>query len=535
MELFNIDGTIKTSFAIGTGTNQIEFRSFNGKFFYRNYGEPWKEVAGAGGKVRPWQSGSRFEQGELVSYNGILYVVLEDHNSSLLFDSDGNKMGRVAVFDELAIFDVSTESEFRISSSTTNKIFARNTSGTVKNIYLPDAQKIQVGTQFEIQNDSNITIPILYNDNSTFREVKSGGIVFVTCIANATSNGTWAFYDFSVETGLKVTNIKFTNYAANSNELVLCNTTSASFTVTLPISPANGDMVGILDVNGTFRDRPLTVARNGKKIQDVTENWLIDIAGTYIELVYVQAKNSWYFKEVPAGSGGSTPYDIYNNIAPMEAPTISSFTITGGVLRELGNTISSSNPVDFTVICAPGTNPITTISFTDVDDETVIGLIDDETVAAGGEFSITYSPSSPVATNNIYRVSVTDGNLAGISNLSVEFIPRIFWGFSDNSTLTNAQILALGSTLTKTLDGIEVSFGTNSTLVGAYVYLVYPESFAALIEIEDTSNGFVYGTGAFNISSAIVTNSFGNVTNYRVYRTNIKTFGGSFNWKVYLS
>lgn len=532
MELFNIDGTIKSSFAIGTGKNQIEFRSFDGKFFYRNYGEPWKEVAGAGGKVRPWQSGSRFEQGELVSYNGILYVVLEDHNSSLLFDSDGNKMGRVAVFDELAIFDVSTDSELRITSSTANKIFARNTTATVKNIYLPDAQKIQVGTQFEIQNDSNITIPILYDDNATFREVKSGGIVFVTCISNATSNGTWAFYDFSVETGLKVTNIKFTNYTANSNELVLCNTTTAGFTITLPISPANGDMVGILDVNGTFKEKPVTVARNGKKIQDVTENWFIDIAGTYIELVYIQTKNSWYFKEVPAGSGGSTPYDIYNNIAPVEAPTISSFTITDGPLRELGNAISTSSPVDFTVICSPGTNPITTISFTDVDDETVIGQINDG-VAAGGEFSITYEPGSPVATNNIYRVSVTDGNLAATANISVQFIPRVFWGFSDLATLTNAQILGLdNSTLTTTIDSQTFAYGTNSTLVGAYIYFIYPESFSALIEVEDLSNGFVYNSGAFNISSAIVTNSFGNVTNYRVYRTTVKTFGGNFVWKI---
>jgi hypothetical protein len=534
MELFNIDGTIKSSFSIGTGTGQIEFRSFNGKFYYRNYGEPWKEVAGAGGKVRPWQASSRFEIGELVSYNGILYVVLEDHDSSLLFDNDGNKMARVAVFDELAIFDVTNDLEFRITPSTANKIFARNTSEVSKNLYLPDAEKIQVGTQFEIQNDSNISVPILYNDGSTYKEVKSGGIVFVTCISNTTTNGVWTFYDFSVETGLKVTPTKFTNYSANSNELVLCNTASASFTVTLPPSPANGDMVGILDVNGTFRDRPVTIARNGKKIQDVTENWLIDIAGTYIELVYIQPKGSWFFKEVPAGSGGSTPYDIYNNIAPKEPPTISSFTVTGGLLREIGNAITNSSPVDFTVICSPGTDPITTISFTDVDDETVIGIIEDE-VAEGGEFTVTYSPEDAVGTDNIYRVSVTDGNLADTENLTVRFVPKVYWGFNDNATLSNAQVLALANNLlTVTVDGNEFSFGANSTEDGAYIYFIYPDSFDPITEIEDLSNGFVYNVAAFTASTANITNGFGSVNGYRIYRTNVKTFGGNFVWKISL-
>jgi hypothetical protein len=528
MELFNIDGTTNTSFSIGTGTEQIEFRSFDGKFYYRNYGETWKEVASAGGKVRPWESNALFEQGEIVSYNGILWVVIQTHTSGLLFESESGKMGKIGVFDEITIFNVSTTQTFLINTGCANKIFVQGSSATQKTILLPDATKFQNGTSFEIQNDSNVAVYLQYNNGDSFKEIKSGSLMFVTLLSNATLNGTWSVYDFTVETGLRVISTKSGNYTANSNEVVPCNTTIVPITISLPPTPTNGDVVGVMDVRGSFGQNPVTISRNGKKIQDLAEDWVIDISNSYIEVFYIAARSSWFFKKVPNGSAGITPYDIYNNIAPKDPPIIDTFSISQNIF-ELGQTISSANPVIFTVIADAGTDPITTAIITDL---SVPAPVANLTITDPIAFNTTYSfgPTPAISSSRDFRLSVTDGNLADEKTLSVKFLPKHYWGFFDATSITSANLSGFSSELRETLESY--SFGTNSLPTGGYIYLVIPESFSTPSVIRDITNGVNYQISSFVVATISVTNSFGNTLNYKTIRSSNKTYGGNFIWQT---
>lgn len=526
MELFNIDGTTKSSFTIGTGTEQIEFRSFDGKFYYRNYGETWKEVAGAGGKIRPWQTNSAFEAGEFVSYNGILWVVISNHNSGLLFDSESGKMGRLGVYDEVTIFNLATSLTHQISTSSSNKIFIQGSVVTPGNILLPDATKFQSGISFEIQNDSTISVLLKYNDGSIFKEIKSGSLMFVTLLSNTTTKGTWTTYDFTVESGLSVVSTKSVNYVAGSNEIIPCNTSVVPISITLPVAPSNGDSVAIMDVRGSFGQNPVTILRNDKKIQDISEDWKIDIANTYIELFYISSRNSWFFKEVPNGSAGITPYDIYNNIAPQQAPVLNNYSVVPNVF-EIGQTISTTNSVVFSLNTSSGTDPITAITITKTDSAEVIGNLT-VTNPLGGDETFTYAPINSIGASANYKAIITDNNLTDEATISIKFLPKHYWGFSTATSLTSATVATLPSALRETLEPFV--FGTN-ILNDAYVYLVVPATFS-FTAIEDVSNSSIYPATGFTVSTLNITNGFGITIPYRVIRSNNKTYAGGFTWKI---
>lgn len=65
--------------------------------------------------------------------------------------------------------------------------------------------------------------------------------------------------------------------------------TAATQTITLPASPANGDMVGISV--GDFTDT--VVGRNGKTISGVAEDLTIDVANTGVMLIYSSTSGDW--------------------------------------------------------------------------------------------------------------------------------------------------------------------------------------------------------------------------------------------------
>lgn len=99
------------------------------------------------------------------------------------------------------------------------------------------------------------------------------------------------------------------NYNANSFELIECNTTAGTFTVTLPASPTNNDKIAFIDKNSTFGQYNLILNPGTKAINGVIDTWALDISNSYVELVYSSGSSSWYFNEVPGGNYGS-PADL---------------------------------------------------------------------------------------------------------------------------------------------------------------------------------------------------------------------------------
>jgi hypothetical protein len=86
-----------------------------------------------------------------------------------------------------------------------------------------------------------------------------------------------------VETGSSVT--------ASANDRIVC--TAGGITITLPASPLVNDTVQIVDATGAFGTSNATVARNGNKIQNLTEDLILNINNSAITLVYTGATYGW--------------------------------------------------------------------------------------------------------------------------------------------------------------------------------------------------------------------------------------------------
>jgi len=89
------------------------------------------------------------------------------------------------------------------------------------------------------------------------------------------------------------TTVKTTGFTAVAGEGYFCDTTSAAFTVTLPASPSAGDLVGIKDYANTADTNNITIGRNGSNIEGVANDFVINIEGGSITLIYVDATKGW--------------------------------------------------------------------------------------------------------------------------------------------------------------------------------------------------------------------------------------------------
>jgi len=90
--------------------------------------------------------------------------------------------------------------------------------------------------------------------------------------------------------------VKTGNYTASAGEGVFCNTTSGSFTLTLPSSPSIGDEVSFIDYAGTFDSNALTIGRNSEKINGATADLTVSVERAANTLVYTDGTQGWLLK-----------------------------------------------------------------------------------------------------------------------------------------------------------------------------------------------------------------------------------------------
>lgn len=75
-------------------------------------------------------------------------------------------------------------------------------------------------------------------------------------------------------TGLVTTSIKTANYTAKSNELIPVDSNGGIFDITLPDNPINGDIVEVVDVDGSVNTNNVTILRNGNNINGVASDYI---------------------------------------------------------------------------------------------------------------------------------------------------------------------------------------------------------------------------------------------------------------------
>ena len=84
-------------------------------------------------------------------------------------------------------------------------------------------------------------------------------------------------------------------YSASVNDRILCDSSTTSFTVTLPANASliDGDQIQIIDVGGSLATNNVTVARNGSLINAAGEDLILDINGALVTLLFTGNTYGW--------------------------------------------------------------------------------------------------------------------------------------------------------------------------------------------------------------------------------------------------
>lgn len=84
-----------------------------------------------------------------------------------------------------------------------------------------------------------------------------------------------------------------TSITAAAGELIFADTTGGSLTVTLPASPNDLDNIVVIDAKHTAGIFPIYIGRNGKNIDGVADDFIIDQNSGQVNLAYKLADTNW--------------------------------------------------------------------------------------------------------------------------------------------------------------------------------------------------------------------------------------------------
>jgi hypothetical protein len=212
------------------------------------------------------------------------------------------------------------------------------------------------------------------------------------------------------------------------------------------------------------------------------------------------------------------------------APQISLTTTSDLSKVENGNSLSY---VDFLIQTTVTYNSIDTIILKDQDSNEIIRFNNPN--ASGGTTTYQWVPGTELSTDTTVAAFVIDvDNNQNYDTYEINFMDRIYWGYSSSGSVSNSDILLFDSVLQEVASGT-YNFGTNqlaSSGTASYLYFAYPKILGVIDYVDDLDNGFTYTQNSFNINEIAFTNQFNYSTLYKVYRTNNKTFASDISWRV---
>jgi len=128
--------------------------------------------------------------------------------------------------------------------------------------------------------------------------------------------------------------------------------------------------------------------------------------------------------------------------------------------------------------------------------------------------TVTVNFAAPgLTTSETWTLTASDGTSSSSATTSVNFLPQVYWGVSPNTELTNAEVLALGSSAFASSIGRSIAYNATG---GNYPFYAYPSNFG------DPTSVVVGGLvmSAYTITVQSVTNASGYTQSYNVIRFN---------------
>ena len=242
-----------------------------------------------------------------------------------------------------------------MSEIKTNKISPRK--GTTTTI-TDSGDTVTVTSGANINNAGTLTINNLTNSGT----LTSTGTLTTAGISGGTINNTTGTIEgLQQQVSWQTGSIKTTAFTASANEGYFLNTTSGEITVTLPASPAAGDVVAVKDYADTFDTNKAILNPNGNKIQGVTTNFHITVEGTAAIFLYIDSTQGWKLvdqsKAADIAEGPSFTTATGGTITTSGNCKIHTFTGPGTfTVVSLGNgpTVPTGGPVNFSYLTIAG-------------------------------------------------------------------------------------------------------------------------------------------------------------------------------------
>ena len=156
-----------------------------------------------------------------------------------------------------------------------------------------------------------------------------------------------------------VTTKKTATFTATAGEGYFCDTAAVgAFTVNLPSSPSAGAVVAVADYANNFGTANLTIGRGGSNIEGAADDFVCNVDGVAITLVYVDATKGW----ITTDTGNSTDATLSQFICATggtitNTPTCRIHTFTGpGTLtvNAVSQTTPARNDVSYLVVAGGG-------------------------------------------------------------------------------------------------------------------------------------------------------------------------------------
>jgi hypothetical protein len=291
--------------------------------------------------------------GSPVTNTGTLSFTLNNQNQRLFLASPTNSNG-TPTFRGIDNVDLPGE---LTSTARVNVKKGGVSVGSRRNINFIEGSNVTLSISEDVGNEEiDVTInatgsggggsALTVSDEGTTLTSNATSFNFTGSGVTATNTGGAVTVNVSGGGSSLTTSVITSNTTAVSNTRYLCNTSSGSFTLTLPASPANGDVVEIADFNNSslltgFGVNPLTITANtGHNIVGNT-NLVLDRGGQGVELVF--HTNRW---SIVSGIGESnvTTLSTNNN-------RFNSFTyywnfdkeVTGNKADEIGGLVLSGS------------------------------------------------------------------------------------------------------------------------------------------------------------------------------------------------
>jgi len=262
-----------------------------------------------GEKPLTWDSTKTYYVGESVYYEGTVYTAIVGNinqkppSSSweVLNTSKYNLDAKYVLSDSNNYIKLNARDNYRLMSagndSTSSLMTPKNgivpwdngVSSSLGNPNLKFQNLYSVNSNFSSVNTNSITV-----SNATIENLTATTINVPSMKGTASNalklNGLSSSYFMPQWNYISIEK----NYTASNTDYIFVNTTNNPITVTLPATPSKYDVIGFLDVKGTFNKNNLTIANNGNAIMGLAQNMMVSTENMSFELIYING--DWRIK-----------------------------------------------------------------------------------------------------------------------------------------------------------------------------------------------------------------------------------------------